>query len=63
MDIKVTKKIARCLIEIFDYMQHGVFDSAWHEEQDVVDELKPQLEKFLRKLEAIEKLNGATKRH
>ena len=61
MEIKVTKKTARCLIEIFDYMQHGVVDTAWHEEQDVVDELKPQLEKFLRKLKAIEKLNGATK--
>ena len=59
-NIKVTKKTARCLLEIFDYMQRGVFDSAWHEEQEVVDELKPQLEKFLRKQEAIEKLNGVT---
>ena len=61
MNIKVTKRTAKSLIEIFDYMQHGVFDSAWHEEQDVVDELKPQLEKFLRKQEAIQKLNGGTK--
>ena len=42
-------------------MQHGVFDARWHEEQEVVDELKPQLEKFLRKQKAIEKLNGVTK--
>jgi len=60
-NIKITKKTARCLLEIFDYMQHGVFDSAWIEEQDVVDELKPQLENFLKKQETIEKLNGATK--
>lgn len=60
-NIKITKKTAKSLIEIFDYMQRGVFDSAWHEEQEVVDELKPQLEKFLRKQEAIEKLNGVAK--
>ena len=59
-NIKVTKKTARCLIEIFDYMQRGAFDSVWQEEQEVVDELKPQLEKFFRKQEAIEKLNGVT---
>ena len=46
MEIKVTKKTARCLFEIFDYMQDGVFDSAWHEEQDVVDELNHNLKSF-----------------
>ena len=44
--IKVSKRTAKSLIEIFDYMQQGVFDARWHEEQDVVDELMPVLKKI-----------------
>ena len=45
-NISINKKTAKSLIEIFEYMQHGVFDARWHEEQKVVDELMPILKKI-----------------
>ena len=44
--IEINKRTAKGLIEIFDYMQQSVFDSRWHEEQEIVDQLLPVLKKI-----------------
>ena len=43
IDLSISKKAAKDLLEIFDYMQHGVFDARWHSEQATVEELTPLL--------------------
>lgn len=39
----ITDKLAKDLLEIFDYMETNVFDADWADEQDAVSTLRPIL--------------------
>ena len=43
INLTITKEAAKDLLEIFEYMQHGVFDANWHKEQATVEKLIPML--------------------
>ena len=50
IDLSISKQAAKDLLEIFDYMQHGVFDARWHSEQATVEALTPLLVKKIKEV-------------
>ena len=50
IDLSIFKQAAKDLLEIFEYMQHGVFDANWHSEQATVEKLIPMLTKKIKEV-------------